>query len=255
MNMVEIKILSKENQELPKMIEALDSYQRSLYPEESNHLDSLEVLFEENNQVLGAFLDDKLVGIGAAKTVSDFGELKRFYVIDSYRGQGIAECVLSVLERWLVLKGIRCVQLETGIYQNAAIKFYEKMGFELTKPFGAYKPDPLSIFMKKNLTCIGALKDERNFYVVVFCSVLKKRSDEYQILSEKMMSLVAIQPGFLGAVSGRNEKGFGSTSSFWQNKTAIAQWKENLEHTKAQQLGREVFYSRYKTYFSSVVND
>ena len=43
------------------------------------------------------------------------------------------------------------MRLETGTKQPEAIALYRKFGYVERGPFGAYKPDPLSIFMEKRL--------------------------------------------------------------------------------------------------------
>ncbi|MGE0634501.1 MAG: GNAT family N-acetyltransferase [Pseudobdellovibrionaceae bacterium] len=147
-----IKLASPFDPEVLALIAQLDEYQQSLYPAESNHLDSPAVLAEPNCRFMGAYIDGKLVGIGAAKIAGTYGELKRFFVPESQRGKGIAECIIGVLEKWLMENKIFLSQLETGIHQPAAIRFYQKLGYEMASPFGGYKPDPLSVFMTKDLT-------------------------------------------------------------------------------------------------------
>ena len=43
------------------------------------------------------------------------------------------------------------MQLETGIRQPEAIALYRSFGYAERGPFGAYKPDPFSLFMEKRL--------------------------------------------------------------------------------------------------------
>lgn len=64
-------------------------------------------------------------------------------------------------------------------------------------------------------------------------------------MAEQMLQLAAQQPGFLGAESARNEVGI--TVSYWESLEAIRQWKAHAEHLVAQRLGREKWYSAYKT--------
>ena len=145
------KPVSPYHENVQQMIHLLDQYQAELYPAESNHLDSLETLSGPNCKLIGAFKDDELVGIGAAKIMDNYGELKRFYVPEEFRGQGIAEGIIAALELWLLDQKIQISRLETGIHQHAAIRFYEKLGYNKTEPFGNYKVDPLSVFMEKPL--------------------------------------------------------------------------------------------------------
>lgn len=145
------KEISPFQDDVQQMMHELDQYQSELYPAESNHLDSAQTLAEPNCKFIGAYLEDKLVGIGAAKIMDHYGELKRFFVPKEYRGQKIAEGIIESLENWLRINHIKTSYLETGIHQHAAIRFYEKLNYKISGPFGNYKPDPLSVFMEKTL--------------------------------------------------------------------------------------------------------
>ena len=48
-------------------------------------------------------------------------------------------------------EGVRVIRLETGINQPAAIGLYRRFGFTERRAFGAYREDPLSVFMEKHL--------------------------------------------------------------------------------------------------------
>lgn len=133
------------------LIDELDRYQSTLYPAESNHFDSRETLSADSCRLLGAYVDGELLGIGAAKICGEFGELKRFFVVDHARGTGAAEQILRELEAWMKARKVFRSCLETGIHQPAALSFYRKLGYQDCSPFGEYKPDPLSVFMTKDL--------------------------------------------------------------------------------------------------------
>lgn len=151
-NNIFFKAVSPYQKDVVEMMHLLDEYQSKLYPAESNHLDPASTLAEPNVKLMGAYIGDELVGIGAAKIMDQYGELKRFYVPESHRGQGIAEGVIAELEKWLISNKIQRCCLETGIHQHAAIRFYEKLGYSICPPFGSYRTDPLSVFMHKTLT-------------------------------------------------------------------------------------------------------
>lgn len=133
------------------LIHQLDEYQESMYPPESNHLDSIEELSKTNVNFLAAFADSEICGIGAVKILNDFGELKRLYVPEKYRGKGIAKEIVKELENCLVKRSIFTARLETGIHQHEAIDLYKKLGYSETVPFGEYTEDPLSVFMEKKI--------------------------------------------------------------------------------------------------------
>ena len=58
-----------------------------------------------------------------------------------------------------------------------------------------------------------------------------------------MEALARKQPGFLGFESARNELGI--SVSYWASEQAILDWKGQLDHLKAQALGKSKWYERY----------
>lgn len=140
-----------EASEAQELITELDTYLQGFYPDESNHLDSVHVLSQENVYMMGAFVDGKLVGIGAVKVFDDYGEMKRFYVKPEFRGQGLARMLMGEIENHLINLGIREAKLETGIYQTEAISLYRKLGYVDCPPFGDYRADPYSLYMVKRI--------------------------------------------------------------------------------------------------------
>jgi heme-degrading monooxygenase HmoA len=68
-----------------------------------------------------------------------------------------------------------------------------------------------------------------------------------------MEELAKDQPGYLGIESARS--GIGITVSYWATVDAIKEWKNNLQHQVAQKLGKEQWYSAYKTRICLVERD
>ncbi|NEQ46161.1 MAG: GNAT family N-acetyltransferase [Leptolyngbya sp. SIOISBB] len=140
------------------LIEELDAYQSVLYPDESNHLDSIDVLRADNVHMLGAYDDDELAGIGAIKLFQEYGEIKRVFVPPAHRGKGYAKSLMAGLEQVAAAHGLAVVRLETGIHQQQAIGLYRKLGYAECDAFGDYVADPLSVFMQKALRPNKALQ-------------------------------------------------------------------------------------------------
>ena len=134
------------------LINELDLYQASLYPPQSNHLDSLETLGQSNVVMVGAVEESQLLAIGAVKMFKHYGEIKRVYVPRTYRDRGLAKRIMTRLEKVLVDRFIFQAKLETGILQPEAIGLYQSLGYKNCRPFGSYQTDPLSVFMSKDLT-------------------------------------------------------------------------------------------------------
>lgn len=143
-----------ETAEVVALLQASDAYMGALYPAESNHLVSPAELKRGNTLFLGAFLGERLVGCGAVRILQDdghYGEIKRVYVPTELRGYGAAKALMARLEAHLVAQGVPLARLETGIHQPEALGLYRRLGYRERPPFGAYRPDPLSLFMEKPL--------------------------------------------------------------------------------------------------------
>jgi putative acetyltransferase len=149
---VRIALEAPRQPDVLALIDALDAYQRPLYPPESHHGIDLEAL--SRPEVLFAVARDDdgcALGCGAVLLESPFGELKRMYVDPALRGRGVARGLLSCIELQAAARGCTTLRLETGVLQHEAIRLYERAGFVRCGPFGDYVDDPLSVFMVKRL--------------------------------------------------------------------------------------------------------
>ncbi len=104
--------------------------------------------------MLGAMDGDSILAIGAVKIFKNYGEIKRLYVPQKYRGLGLAKKIMVALEDKLIKHSILTSNLETGVKQPEAIGLYRKLGYRKCGPFGSYKEDSLSVFMSKNIDSI-----------------------------------------------------------------------------------------------------
>ena len=91
------------------------------------------------------------------------------------------------------------------------------------------------------------------YYAVIFTSLLTEGDNGYAGMATKMVKLASKQPGFLGVESAREDVGI--TVSYWLDLESIKNWKANMEHQEAQKLGREQWYSSFKTRISKVERD
>jgi len=146
-----MKIKPIDPQQAEQLIDELDAYQRTLYPPDSCHLDSIETLQDEDVLFLGAIHDGEIIAIGSVKICGDYGELKRIYVSTAHRRKGLAQKIISELEAYAISRHILIVRLETGPHSTDAIKLYERLGYVICEKFGDYKEDALSTFMEKHL--------------------------------------------------------------------------------------------------------
>lgn len=136
------------------LIAASHAYCSSLYPAESNHGLDIDALLAADVTFLVLREAGRAIGCGALVALPDRdGELKSMWVDPSARGRGrgLGRAMLDRLMRIAGERGLGRLWLETGVRQPAAVALYRAAGFSATRPFGAYRPDPLSVFMVREL--------------------------------------------------------------------------------------------------------
>lgn len=72
-------------------------------------------------------------------------------------------------------------------------------------------------------------------------------------MADAMVALAEEQPGYLGIESAR--EGLGITVSYWATLEDIKNWKANAQHQLAQKLGKEMWYTDFKTRICKVERD
>lgn len=133
------------------LMEASTILLQSLYPEESNHLVDPTDLGADGNVLLGAEEMDAVIGCVGYVDRGDYAEVKRLFVSQEFRRQGVARVLMSELESRAVDAGYTVMRLETGIHQPEAMTLFESLRYSIRPPFGDYVDDPLSVFMEKTL--------------------------------------------------------------------------------------------------------
>lgn len=91
------------------------------------------------------------------------------------------------------------------------------------------------------------------YYAVIFTSLRTEGDNNYQATADLMVELAEKQEGYLGIESARD--GLGITVSYWASLESIKAWKANLDHAAAQRMGRDKWYSEYKTRICLVERD
>jgi putative acetyltransferase len=137
-----------------RLIAALDAGLAELYPPEQRFGPNLKAEHLEGGH--GTFLvardGDRAVGCGAIRLLDPTtAEAKRMYVEPDQRGKGVGRAVLAGLEAAAIQLGVRRLVLETGIYQDAALSFYQRAGFTQVDCWGEYASSPTSICFEKRL--------------------------------------------------------------------------------------------------------
>ena len=97
---------------------------------------------------------DELLGCGALKELDDtHGEIKSMRTVTAHLRKGVAAAILEHIVDVARARGYDCLSLETGSGGpfDAALRFYEKHGFDYCEPFADYELDPFSRFMTLRL--------------------------------------------------------------------------------------------------------
>ena len=143
---------TSDNKDFQELVKALDADLRIRDGEDHafyaqfNKTDALKY-------VIVAYDDNTAVGCGAIRDYSkDTMEVKRMYVSENKRGQGVASSVLKELEKWAIeLNYNKCV-LETGKKQPEAIALYKKNNYKIIPNYGQYENMENSVCFEKKLT-------------------------------------------------------------------------------------------------------
>jgi GNAT superfamily N-acetyltransferase len=134
------------------LIEELEAQLAPFYPATSRHGYSVEKLIAQGVAFFVLRDGNIPAGCGGIQLFdAAYGELKRMYVRQAFRGRGYGKLLVDHLADHARARGVGLLRLETGIHQVAAIHLYEGMGFLRVPPFGAYREDPLSLFYEKRI--------------------------------------------------------------------------------------------------------
>jgi putative acetyltransferase len=151
---VHIAIDDLQGAEIIAFLEAHVAQMRSLSPPESTHALDLAGLRAPGVWFWTATDDGEIIGCAALKRLDDdHAELKSMRTATHRTRQGIASrLVAHVLDEARGL-GFTRMSLETGAEEffAAARALYARHGFDYCEPFADYRPDPLSVFMTREL--------------------------------------------------------------------------------------------------------
>jgi putative acetyltransferase len=146
-----VAIESPRNPGVAELLRGGEAYAESLYPAEENFILPLEALEKPGVTVFVARTDGVALGMAALVVAEDCTELKRLFVADAARGQGLAGQLLDALEEHARAAGVRSIRLETGNESHAAIALYEKRGYTHIPAFGEYVGSGSSVCMELTL--------------------------------------------------------------------------------------------------------
>lgn len=150
--MIDIKITPLNDAELLELIRRLDEELWQLYGDVEEKYAPFNRL-PSNAIAVILYLDSAAVGCGALRPMEEVGvgELKRMYVLPTFRNRGVGAQIVSALERVAAAIGMGIIRLETGVLQPEAIRLYEKCGYERIDSYGPYANMTESICLEKLL--------------------------------------------------------------------------------------------------------
>ena len=138
--------------EAVELLRQSDAFAVALYPPEHRYMIDMPGLLAGNVRFFVARRGGTALGCMAlVRSGPDRGELKRCFVTDAARGQGVGFALLRAAEAAAREQGMRLIQLETGNLNQAALRLYRGNGFHERGPFGAYPDNGVSVFMEKTL--------------------------------------------------------------------------------------------------------
>lgn len=139
------------------LVAELDATMGAIYSTEQRHGLSIDRIFQPNIAFFVAYLDGDAAGCGGIAFEEGYAEVKRMFVRPAVRGKGVAQAILTRVEQEARARGYTRLALETGDAQHAALRVYDRAGFERCTAFGDYemlRPHAIerSVFLHKTLT-------------------------------------------------------------------------------------------------------
>jgi putative acetyltransferase len=127
---------------------------RSLYPElfALGSPSPTNTPLAEREVYLLAWREGVAVGCGALRRLDNHkGELRRLFVTQHARREGVGRSLLARLEADALALGYRRLMLETGQRQKPAMALYRAAGWRRVPPYGNHVNDPTSVCYGKTL--------------------------------------------------------------------------------------------------------
>ena len=153
---VQIELAPSATEDVRALVDELETVLAAEYTPEQRHGLALDALFQPHIRFFLARLHGQAVGCGGVALFDDFAEVKRMYVRDAARRQGVAGAILTRLEEEARGAGLSWLRLETGENQIAAMQLYTRAGFRRCAAFGDYMlmaPQSIvtSVFFEKRI--------------------------------------------------------------------------------------------------------
>jgi putative acetyltransferase len=135
---IAIELAATATPEIVELLGELDAALSGPYTADQRHALSIERLFQPDVRFFVARLDGAAVACGGVAFCDGYAEVKRMYAKSSVRGRGVAKALLRRIEAEAAAAGATLLRIETGLYQQEALRFYEGAGFRRCGAFGPY---------------------------------------------------------------------------------------------------------------------
>ncbi len=141
------------NKDFIALCHELDKFLNELVGGEENRAKYIPYnKLDDIHDVVIAYDNDIPVGSASFKKYDEENaEVKRVFVKKEYRGQGISNELMKMLERRAREKGFKYFILESGEPLVAAMALYRKIGYKVIPNYGQYVGMKESVCMKKRL--------------------------------------------------------------------------------------------------------
>ena len=141
------------NKDFIELCHRLDEFLNKLVGGEENRAEYIQYnKLDDIHDVVIAYDNDIPVGSASFKKYDDENaEVKRVFVKEEYRGQGISDELMKMLEQRAREKGFKYFILESGEPLVSAMALYRKIGYKVIPNYGQYVNMEESICMKKKL--------------------------------------------------------------------------------------------------------
>ncbi len=145
-----IKFTDSSNFDFLELATLLEEYLNTLYGDIKQYYQFNKLYFLD--KVVIIYSNDEAIACGAlteydGKTI----ELKRIFVKEEYRGQGLSKQIVKELEKYGQEYGYKEVLLETGSQQKPSISLFETLGYNPIDNFEPYTGNANSVCMHKHL--------------------------------------------------------------------------------------------------------
>ncbi|MEJ3406140.1 GNAT family N-acetyltransferase [Rathayibacter sp. YIM 133350] len=150
---VTVSIEPARQPDVELMLAGSEAYSHARYPVEACFLLDVESLErpEVSLYVARGALLEPLGMLALVDNGDGTAELKRMFVHEDARGQGVGTQLIGRVEADAVAAGVRRIVLETGPFHEAALALYGRAGYERIPLFGQYEGEKYSICMAKDL--------------------------------------------------------------------------------------------------------